>query len=133
MGTGRKDPKDDDKLLTSEDLFGDMLDEKPSAAPKAPAPTPPPARRSGPIKVQVSEPAEAARAEAAKPVPTKTPSGRITLPKGPLPKFGGQFKDGFHALFRDASVRFIRRYDEAALRGLIIRDNLNAPEWDKIK
>jgi len=81
MSTGRKDPKDDDKLLTSEDLFGDMLDEKPPAAPKAPAPTPPSARRSGPIKVQVSEPAEAA-----KPAPAKTPPGRITLPKAPLPK-----------------------------------------------
>jgi serine/threonine protein kinase len=85
MSTGRKDPKDDDKLLTSEDLFGDMLDEKPAAT-KPPEPTPPAARRSGPIKVQVSEPAEAARAEAAKPAPTKTPSGRITLPKGPLPR-----------------------------------------------
>jgi serine/threonine protein kinase len=54
MSSGRhQDPKDDDKLLTSEDLFGDMLDEKPAAAPSAPAP---PTRRSGPIKVQVSEP-----------------------------------------------------------------------------
>jgi len=86
MNSGRKDSKDDDKLLTSEDLFGDMLDEKPVAAPKA-APTPAPAaRRSGPIKVQVSEPAEAASSDAAKPAPAKAPAGRITLPKGPLPK-----------------------------------------------
>jgi serine/threonine protein kinase len=56
MSSGRKDSKDDDKLLTSEDLFGDMLDEKPVAAPKAPPEPAPPARRSGPIKVQVSEP-----------------------------------------------------------------------------
>jgi serine/threonine protein kinase len=56
MSSGRKDSKDDDKLLTSEDLFGDMLDEKPVAAPKAPPTPAPAARRSGPIKVQVSEP-----------------------------------------------------------------------------
>jgi serine/threonine protein kinase len=56
MSSGRKDSKDDDKLLTSEDLFGDMLDEKPVAAPKTPPEPAPPARRSGPIKVQVSEP-----------------------------------------------------------------------------
>jgi len=86
MSTGRKDPKDDDKLLTSEDLFGDMLDEKPAAAPKTPPPSAPSSRRSGPIKVQVSEPSEAARAEPQKPAPSKTPSGRITLPRGPLPK-----------------------------------------------
>src|SRR5437867_10442884 len=56
MSSGRKDSKDDDKLLTSEDLFGDMLDENPVAAPKAPPASAPAARRSGPIKVQVSEP-----------------------------------------------------------------------------
>src|SRR2546425_5559329 len=56
MSSGRKDSKDDDKLLTSEDLFGDMLDEKPVAAPKEPPTPAPAARRSGPIKVQVSEP-----------------------------------------------------------------------------
>ena len=56
MSSGRKDSKDDDKLLTSEDLFGDMLDEKPVAATSAPPEPAPAARRSGPIKVQVSEP-----------------------------------------------------------------------------
>src|SRR5207245_4241847 len=56
MSSGRKDSTDDDKLLTSEDLFGDMLDEKPVAAPKEPPGSAPAARRSGPIKVQVSEP-----------------------------------------------------------------------------
>jgi serine/threonine protein kinase len=82
MSSGPKDPKDDDKLLTSEDLFGDMLDEKPAPAPKPP---PEPAgRRSSPIKVQVSEPS--ATTPAPTPSPAKTPSGRITLPKGPLPK-----------------------------------------------
>ncbi len=82
MSSGRKDPKDDDKLLTSEDLFGDMLDEKP-AAPKPEPGSDPAARRSGPIKVQVSEPVAPAPPA---PTPTPSPSGRITLPKGPLPK-----------------------------------------------
>src|SRR5712691_11577477 len=56
MSSGRKDSKDDDKLVSSEDLFGDMLDEKPVAATSAPPEPAPAARRSGPIKVQVSEP-----------------------------------------------------------------------------
>ena len=66
MSSGRKDSKDDDKLLTSEDLFGDMLDEKPVAAPKVPPTPAPDARRSGPIKVQVSEPTPLARGPAVK-------------------------------------------------------------------
>jgi len=90
MSSGRKDPKDDDKLLTSEDLFGDMLDEKPAPAPKPPPAPAPAGRRSGPIKVQVSEPATGTPAPTptptSTPAPAKTPSGRITLPKGPLPK-----------------------------------------------
>ena len=52
-------PKDEDesaasKLLTSEDLFGDMVDGPP--APSARPAAAPPASRKGPIKVQVSEP-----------------------------------------------------------------------------
>ena len=54
-------PKDEDQsatpeLLTSDDLFGDMVDEK--AAPRPPAGAAPVARK-GPIKVQVSEPGAA--------------------------------------------------------------------------
>jgi serine/threonine protein kinase len=60
MSSGdRKDGPGDD-LLTSEDLFGDMLD--PSQDPPAPAPAAPRAvmpPRKGPIKVQVSEPGTA--------------------------------------------------------------------------
>jgi serine/threonine protein kinase len=62
MSSGRKGSKDDDKLLTSEDLFGDMLDEKPVAPPA----TAPAARRSDPIKVQVSEPTPLAKGPAGK-------------------------------------------------------------------
>jgi serine/threonine protein kinase len=43
-------------LLTSEDLFGDMIDAPPASAPRGRAVPPPAAARKGPIKVQVSEP-----------------------------------------------------------------------------
>ena len=86
MSSGqRKDPKDDDKLLTSEDIFGDMLDEKPvrpSAPPPAAAPAPS-ARRSGPIKVQVSEPGTPSMAPPA-PAPAKAPSAKARAAKSPL-------------------------------------------------
>src|SRR4051812_8325387 len=56
--TAAPPPKGEDgsapDLLTSEDLFGDMIDAPPASAPRARA-VPPPARK-GPIKVQVSEP-----------------------------------------------------------------------------
>src|SRR5687768_4827373 len=47
-----------DGLLTSEDIFGEMLDAGPKAKapPARPAPPPPDAARKGPIKVKVSEP-----------------------------------------------------------------------------
>jgi len=79
MSSGRGDSKDD-KLLTSEDIFGDMLDEPPAKdAPKPPAKDAPPVRRAGPIKVQVSEPGGAAKAAptspaGAKAAPAKTPT-----------------------------------------------------------
>jgi serine/threonine protein kinase len=82
MSSGRrKDPNDDDKLLTSEDLFGDMLDEKPSGAAPPPAPAaPPPTRRSGPIKVQVSEPST--------PDPPAAKSAAKSAPAAPSPLMG---------------------------------------------
>ena len=57
-------PESPARLLTSDDIFGDMLDPAP-AAPHAPAPAKPPGRKR-PIKVQVSEPG-APRKEAAAP------------------------------------------------------------------
>jgi serine/threonine protein kinase len=87
MSSGqRKDPKDDDKLLTSEDIFGDMLDEKPArppAPPPAAAPAPS-ARRSGPIKVQVSEPGTPAMAPPSGPPPAKALSAKAPATKSPL-------------------------------------------------
>ena len=61
--TSAPEPKGQDSsaqpdLLTSEDLFGDMVDAsaKPAARAAAPRGTAPPSGRKGPIKVQVSEP-----------------------------------------------------------------------------
>jgi serine/threonine protein kinase len=51
--------KESEGLLTSEDIFGDMLDAADKAAPAKPrpaAPAAPEAARKGPIKVKVSEP-----------------------------------------------------------------------------
>jgi serine/threonine protein kinase len=83
MNSGRKDSNDDDKLLTSEDLFGDMLDEKPSGPPPTPAT---PARRSGPIKVQVSEPGAAAPPETPEQAPVKAPPAPTPPPRAPAVK-----------------------------------------------
>jgi serine/threonine protein kinase len=102
MSSGRhKDPNDDDKLLTSEDLFGDMLDEKPSGAASPLAPPAPPTRRSGPIKVQVSEPSTpdppaSARPAAAKSAPA-APSPLMGPPTEELPDDVAALLDAFSA------------------------------------
>jgi serine/threonine protein kinase len=49
-------PEAGDGLLTSEDLFGDMLDGAEPARPRAPRPAASAEDRKGPIKVKVSEP-----------------------------------------------------------------------------
>jgi hypothetical protein len=60
--------------------------------------------------------------EAVKAVPWTKPDDVPFDPKGPLPKLGGLFKDGFHAAFMDGSVRFLsRRVSEATLRAIITR------------
>ncbi len=68
----------DDGLVTSEDLFGDMVDAPPEARPR-PRPTPP---RTQPIRVQVSEPnAASAKQEpkAASPVAEMLPEDMAAL------------------------------------------------------
>jgi hypothetical protein len=61
--------------------------------------------------------------EAAEAVPWSKPWDLTYDPKGPLPRFGGHFKDGSLALFADGSVAFIRaNIDEPTLRALITRD-----------
>jgi hypothetical protein len=59
-------------------------------------------------------------AEAAESVPWTKPDELAYDSDKPLPKLGGLFKGGFHALFADASVRFIRSdISEKTLRALI--------------
>jgi hypothetical protein len=61
--------------------------------------------------------------EAAEAVPWTKPSDLTYDPKGPLPRFGGHFKDGSLALFADGSIAFIKNeIDEPTLRALITRD-----------
>jgi serine/threonine protein kinase len=102
MSSGRhKDPNDEDKLLTSEDLFGDMLDEKPSGAASPPAAPAPPTRRSGPIKVQVSEPSTPEPPASAKPAAAKSapaaPSPLMGPPAEELPDDVAALLDAFSA------------------------------------
>src|SRR5262245_25244675 len=59
--------------------------------------------------------------EAGEAVPWTKPADVDYDPKKPLPKFGGQFKDGYHILFADGSVRFVRQIDEATLRAILTR------------
>jgi prepilin-type processing-associated H-X9-DG protein len=54
-------------------------------------------------------------------------------PKRALPKLGGQFADGFHALFADGHVRFIHKIDDATLRAIITRNGGEVVDFDKIK
>jgi len=73
-------PKEKEDLLTSEDIFGDMLDaaEKSPAEPRRAAPPGPPERgRKGPIKVKVSEPRLPDRG----PLKTGTPPAAEALPE----------------------------------------------------
>ncbi len=64
-------------------------------------------------------------AEASEPVPWTKPEDLPYDDKKPLPKVGGTlFKDGFHALFGDRSIQFIKSsIDEATLRRLITRSD----------
>jgi hypothetical protein len=58
--------------------------------------------------------------EAAEPVVWTKPDELPYDPKLPLPKLGGQFRDGFCALLGDGSVRFVRKgIDEKVLRAII--------------
>jgi hypothetical protein len=61
--------------------------------------------------------------EAADPVPWTKPEDLSYAPAGPLPKVGGLVGNGFHAMFADASVRWIEAEErEGALRTLVPRD-----------
>src|SRR5689334_15081462 len=81
------DASPDDLLLTSDDIFGDLLDGAPAkGAPPAPPPRkaaarfPPPPGRKGPIKVQVSEPGAVRKGpEAGPPDPEPLPEDVAAL------------------------------------------------------
>jgi hypothetical protein len=58
--------------------------------------------------------------EAADPVPWTKPEDLAYAPDGPLPKLGGVVGNGFHAMFADASVRWIEADEQDnALRTLV--------------
>jgi hypothetical protein len=62
-------------------------------------------------------------AEAAKPVPWTKPEDLPFDNNKPLPKLGGQFKEGFHVAFMDGSVLFLdKKIDDQLLRALITRN-----------
>jgi hypothetical protein len=62
-------------------------------------------------------------AEAAKAVPWTKPEDLVYDPDKPLPKLGGLFDDGFHALFADGWVQFVKKdIKPETLRALITRN-----------
>jgi serine/threonine protein kinase len=79
MTSRRDDDRGEPELLTSEDIFGDMLDDsgaRPPASANAPKPPSPPGRKS-PIKVKLSDPGS----PGAKPrTPLSTPGAGEALP-----------------------------------------------------
>jgi prepilin-type processing-associated H-X9-DG protein len=63
--------------------------------------------------------------EAGEAVPWSKPADIPYDAKKPLAPLGGNFKGGFHILFADGSVRFVRQFDETTLRNMITpRDGL---------
>jgi hypothetical protein len=72
--------------------------------------------------------------EAAKAVPWTKPEDLPFDPDKPLPKLGGLFDDGFHALFADGYVQFIKKgIDEKTLRALITRNGGEIVDRDKLR
>lgn len=72
--------------------------------------------------------------EAADAVPWTKPADVVFDPEKELPKFGGLFKDGFHAAFADGSVRFInKKADKATLKAVITRNGGEVIDPDKLK
>jgi hypothetical protein len=72
--------------------------------------------------------------EAEEVVPWSKPADLTYDPKKDLPKFGGLFKEGFHAAFADGVVRFIKKdNDEQLLRALITRSGGEVVDLKKLK
>ncbi len=71
--------------------------------------------------------------EAGEAVPWTKPDDLPYDPKGPLPKLGGAFPEGFHAALFDGSVRFIKKgIDEKTLRALITPAGGEVIDWKKV-
>ncbi len=71
--------------------------------------------------------------EAGTPVPWTKPDDITFVDDKPLPKLGGQFADGFHAVFADGSAFFIARtIDEHLLRALVTRSGGEVVDRDAI-
>jgi hypothetical protein len=71
-------------------------------------------------------------AEAAEPVPWTKPEDLSYDPRGPLPKLGGLFPNGFFVVMADGTGRFIRNdISETTIRALITRngDEDVGSEW----
>jgi hypothetical protein len=72
--------------------------------------------------------------EADEAVPWTKPADVTYEHKKPLPKFGGLFKDGFHAAFADGSVRFIgKNADKDTLRAAITPSGGEVVDLEKLK
>jgi hypothetical protein len=72
--------------------------------------------------------------EAEEAVPWTKPADVAYDPEKPLPKFGGLFKNGFHAAFADGTVRFIKMdIDEKLLRALITRSGGEKVDLKQLK
>jgi hypothetical protein len=71
--------------------------------------------------------------EAGKAVPWTKPDDVPYDAKDNLPKLGGLFKEGFHILMADGSVRFVRRdFDQQTLRLAITRNDGQVVDLDKL-
>ncbi len=72
-----------------------------------------------------------ALAEAAEGVPWTKPADLACDPKGPLPRLGGLFKDGFHVVMVSGDVFFFRQdFDETQLRRAIQRSSDGIVNWE---
>jgi len=72
--------------------------------------------------------------EAAEAAPWTKPADLTYDAKKPLPKFGGLFKEGFHAAFADGHVRFIGKdADKDTLRAAITASGGEVIDLDKLK
>jgi hypothetical protein len=71
--------------------------------------------------------------EASPAVPWTKPADVTFDPKGPLPRLGGPFPDGYHIALVDTTIHFLRSADPEVLRGMILRNDGRGAEWEKIK